>query len=716
MSIILAAMAPVMTTRNKSESLSPWRYTDDGSNAYYGIASSQVAMIGQRDLSEDGSDDAARLILNSSDTNPIHLSFKRGTATLGRLYMNDSNIVLGNTDMNLGSNTGANNIAIGMSNILSHNTSGGSNIGIGDGALANNTSGTSNTALGTSLGSNTTGNDNTALGDDSMVSNSTGSSNVAVGVDSLANSNGSWNVAVGANSYHSGLGGSNTIVGGNAMSSKDGTNNVALGTQALQQGGGDGNIAIGANANNVDMEGLKNTISVGFNSRATGESSISIGSPLTGGAESNTAAQAKDIGSVAIGAGAVAGNGTNGNYGVAIGYASSANGNLSTAIGSRTKAVSVSTALGESAQATESGSTALGFGAEASGMSSLAVGMGATASEDSSIVIGTGEASGQGSVAIGTGAIASGFYSLAIGGLGVYYEGGWLPTDTYSTEASGSESVALGSGSLATGANSTALGSYAIAKGANNIAIGKNACQNVTGSNKICIGANSGPSSSSSWATDSVERIFIGSKSKFNNGPAVLEVHNTGKTVYAHDGSEYKASDSTVVVNGNLIVKGIISSFIVDRYGNNVSGYRTLERFGEDENNASLRYSIESGKGFDEYFTNGGRGFSSDRRLKYVGKEFTSGLDKIRDLKVFNYTFKKDEKKTPHVSVIAQDLQKVFPDAVKKGADGFLTIRFEDMFFAMINAIKELDAKYQAQEKRINDLEKRIEKLESQIK
>ena len=48
--------------------------------------------------------------------------------------------------------------------------------------------------------------------------------------------------------------------------------------------------------------------------------------------------------------------------------------------------------------------------------------------------------------------------------------------------------------------------------------------------------------------------------------------------------------------------------------------------------------------------------FDSDKRLKYVGKENLSGLDKIRQLKVFNYTYKKDKKKTPHVGVIAQDL------------------------------------------------------------
>lgn len=61
-------------------------------------------------------------------------------------------------------------------------------------------------------------------------------------------------------------------------------------------------------------------------------------------------------------------------------------------------------------------------------------------------------------------------------------------------------------------------------------------------------------------------------------------------------------------------------------------------------------------------------------------------------------------------------MQKVFPDAVKKGTDGFLSIRFEDMFYAMINAIKELDLKYEAQEKRMSELEARVERLEAKLK
>lgn len=106
----------------------------------------------------------------------------------------------------------------------------------------------------------------------------------------------------------------------------------------------------------------------------------------------------------------------------------------------------------------------------------------------------------------------------------------------------------------------------------------------------------------------------------------------------------------------------------------------------------------------------------SDKRLKYVGKENTSGLDKIRQLKVFNYTFKKDEAKTPRVGVIAQDLQKVFPDAVKKGSDGFLIIRMEDIFFAIINAVKELDTRVTALEKENQFLKEQNKALDARLK
>lgn len=101
--------------------------------------------------------------------------------------------------------------------------------------------------------------------------------------------------------------------------------------------------------------------------------------------------------------------------------------------------------------------------------------------------------------------------------------------------------------------------------------------------------------------------------------------------------------------------------------------------------------------------------FLSDARLKDVSGESTTGLKEINALKIKNYTYKADKNKTPHVGVIAQELQKVFPNSVIEGADGYLRIKQEEMFFAMVNAIQELDV----QDK---ELKKQIPKVNKDIK
>ncbi len=101
----------------------------------------------------------------------------------------------------------------------------------------------------------------------------------------------------------------------------------------------------------------------------------------------------------------------------------------------------------------------------------------------------------------------------------------------------------------------------------------------------------------------------------------------------------------------------------------------------------------------------------SDRRLKNVGKAFVGGLAELKKLDLYNYTFKDDKDKTPRVGVMAQDLQKIFPDAVFKGDDGFLRIRMEDMFYAVINAVKELDLRISSNSKKIEELEKQNQEL-----
>lgn len=107
---------------------------------------------------------------------------------------------------------------------------------------------------------------------------------------------------------------------------------------------------------------------------------------------------------------------------------------------------------------------------------------------------------------------------------------------------------------------------------------------------------------------------------------------------------------------------------------------------------------------------------SSDARLKNIGKKFTSGLDKISKINIFNYTFKADNSKTPQVGVIAQDIKSIFPTAVTKGENGYYQVRWDEMFYTAINSVKELNAKIETFISRIAEDFNRIAKLKKENK
>lgn len=105
---------------------------------------------------------------------------------------------------------------------------------------------------------------------------------------------------------------------------------------------------------------------------------------------------------------------------------------------------------------------------------------------------------------------------------------------------------------------------------------------------------------------------------------------------------------------------------------------------------------------------------ASDARLKNISGDNTAGLKEINALEVKNYTYKNDEKKVPHVGVIAQQLQKIFPNSVTENNEGYLMIRTEEIFYAMVNSIKELCSQIQDLTAKITGLDKRITELENE--
>ena len=359
------------------------------------------------------------------------------------------------------------------------------------------------------------------------------------------------------------------------------------------------------------------------------------------------------------------------------------------------------------------------------GNNSVALGMG----QNSSIALPTNI------VAIGAGANINGIRSVAIGfestaAANSVAIGSRMNRNVNNqmdrTNATGSGAIAIGQGARAEGARTIAIGTstfknnqyhspFARDEGA--IAIGPAA--QAFGTHSIAIGASNGSTSTSphtqAYGNHSVA-IGPGARTKNNYSVAI----GSSAETTAENQIVLGTSIDTVFIPGNLIVGR--NTLL----GSEGRGFRTFISHKTDGKDNWHIQSIEVNSGSDDDYRWGeeyseGRlesSYYSDRRLKNVGEKYTAGLEELKKLDFYHFTFKADKDNTPLVGVMAQDLQKVFPDAVTKGDDGYLRIRLEDMFYAVINAVKELDTKISefvtAFNSKLDSQNQRIESLEKQ--
>lgn len=291
-------------------------------------------------------------------------------------------------------------------------------------------------------------------------------------------------------------------------------------------------------------------------------------------------------------------------------------------------------------------------------------------------------------------------------------------------------------------------------------AVGAYTCNSIKGvksdsanAGRTCIGYGSGReynNTPDAFTQDDYDRVFLGGTPLGGfNGRGVVEVHNINTSYTAlmtdeagaHGATESLPSNS-VVMNSNIVVRGGLYTYsprklvghrpigISDAWTNKFvckddkyasisgkGGYHCIWDGSPGDKSESFFEAGNTCGGLDKYPT-GTSGCpnlktTSDRRLKDNISENNSGLKEILALKPYEYIFKSDKKKTPQVGVIAQDLQTVFPNSVHQSEDGYLHIRWDEMFYAMINAIKTLDKKVVQIASDITGMESDVKQLKS---
>ena len=98
---------------------------------------------------------------------------------------------------------------------------------------------------------------------------------------------------------------------------------------------------------------------------------------------------------------------------------------------------------------------------------------------------------------------------------------------------------------------------------------------------------------------------------------------------------------------------------------------------------------------------------ASDARLKKDIIRIQNPLQKITQLNGYTYHWKNEQSdKNLQTGVLAQEVQKLFPELVSQNKDGMLAVNYSGLIPVMIESIKEQQTIIEKQQQQIDELKK----------
>ena len=425
----------------------------------------------------------------------------------------------------------------------------------------------------------------------------------------------------------------------------------------------------------------------------------------------------------------------------AMGLNTTASGSYSTAMGLNTTASAfASIAMGDHTEASGSSSTAMGQSTIAWDMFSLVIGrfnlVGSTETntefslDNTAFVIGNGTDSNSRSDALvvkfnGDATLAGSMTATSFIGDGSQLtnllfsynsnEAGGIEVADYTT-ASGSRAFAVGNDNLASGSSSTAMGRGTIASGNDSTAMGENT--EASGNNSTAIGANTEASGSSSTAmgqnttasgTASTAMGYDTDASGIISTAMGLDTEASGDYSAAMGYDTEASGDFSTAMGGATEASGDFStsigvltkasdrsSLVIGEY--NLSGSTVTSSSTEFKTN-NTAFVIGNGtqdsrsdalvvKFNGDATLAGNLNINSDARLKANIISLGGTLSKLLQIDGKSYTMKKDESEKQKIGLLAQDIEKVFPELVSE-SHGVKSVNYQGLVPVLINALKE---------------------------
>ncbi len=606
-------------------------------------------------------------IVNTTHDNLNGIVYKGNTAFIHDFNWGDNGtVVTEGRNLFIGENAG--NFTMGQNATESYQAS--NNVGIGYLALRSLENGYENVAIGSNAMLETVnGAENVAIGFNVLKKNVNGSKNVAFG----------WNALVGTTSSFCLSGpdldfNSNVAIGAEAMRNVCGAwNNTAIGYRAMfnVSDWAMGNTVIGDSVMG-DAIRANQSVFIGKNSGYTANSAndVAIGVKTMFATKDNTRTNAN----VAVGYNAM--YNVNGGYSdnvadnnIAFGYKAlhSVQGDENVAIGYL--------AMGDNLSQKAYANVALGRESLAKNLNSafnVAVGVRAmylNQTGEKNVAIGSStlylNVSGSNNVAVGAGAMHSNY--------------------------TGSDNVAVGSNALYSGSyHSVAVGDEALSQindsdinARYNVALGRESLWHVKGDYNVAVG----------W--------MAGKKSGYSD----ISLNNS---VFIGDKTEPKGiNDENEIVIG-VGVRGLGSNSVV--LGSNDIATTTLNGFvGLGTTTPLVRLHVDGDMIATGTLTAASVNYLSDKRLKTNTQSIQNALEKIKKLRGVEFNWKNESANSKkHLGLIAQEVEKVFPEAVSTGKDGYKSVEYANLIAPLVEVIKKQQETSEKMDKILDQLEQEL--------
>lgn len=306
--------------------------------------------------------------------------------------------------------------------------------------------------------------------------------------------------------------------------------------------------------------------------------------------------------------------------------------------------------------------------------------------------------------AVGVSALSqdSGQYNTAVGVLALGYDAVTGASNTGIGHVAG----ATNDGSTLAGSNNTALGANAyFGTGTlnNATAIGANAL--VSESNALILGsgANVGIGTSAPGHLLDVAGTTAVDSLGQNNGTGI-------DLTFGLNAGEGMSSSRTAAPNqyGIDLWTDFARRISIEQHGN--VGIGTTS----PDNLLTVNGSADKPGG-------GSWGTFSDARLKTVNGGFTDGLSQVMKIQPIHYRYKPDNAMgirdmDEHIGVVAQDVQKVIPEAVTENSKGYLLVNNDPIIWTMLNAIKEQQREIKQQQNLLRAQSAAMRSLKAEVR